>query len=460
VKPDEVACVRDAWQSVRPEIESLFARLWACPELPGMEYQSCRWLMSFLEEQGFQVTAGPGGVPTAFRACRGSGDGPKIGILAEYDALACLDNGAVPYRTGTGRMPGHGCGHNHIGPANSGAGIAAAIAASRLGLPGQIVVIGCPAEEIGWGKIALQGAGVFDDLDAVLTSHGDYQNGSLSRPCHAGTSGEFVFRGDSAHGGKTTARNALKAAETSLATFERLRSESFPEAQLRHVYRSAGVMPGVTPDEVRIWCALRDTDYEPMMELYGIMADTFAACAREEGVDLEEKFVSAYRGYLPNDVLGRFLMECLDVIGPPKWDSADIAWMEELSRAATPDEPFHLHRDIAYFGDGIDYYCQDDGDLSWVTPLGRINWAYPAGVPIHHWAWTALSGHSSSSPGPLMASEALALAAVGLLQRPDVILNAKSELRRRAGEQVVTVPKTDISGIMASDPQAFWDGRW
>ncbi len=191
-----------AWSSVRSEIEALFAELWACPEMPGMEYRTVDSLIDFLERHGFEVERGSGGVPTAFVARRGAGAGPRIGILAEYDALASLDNEAVPYRKGTGRKPGHGCGHNHIGPANSGAGIAAAIAAAQLGLAGEIVVVGCPAEEIGWGKIALQGAGVFDDLDVVLTSHGDYQNGALSRPCHAVMSGEFVFRGDSAHGGK------------------------------------------------------------------------------------------------------------------------------------------------------------------------------------------------------------------------------------------------------------------
>ena len=65
----------------------------------------------------------------------------------------------------------------------------------ELDLRGEVVLIGCPAEEILWGKLALQAAGIFDGLDVILTSHGDYQNGALARPCHATATGEFKFEG-------------------------------------------------------------------------------------------------------------------------------------------------------------------------------------------------------------------------------------------------------------------------
>ena len=452
--------VREAWSGLRPEIVALFAELWAMPEMPGMEFQSAERLARFLEDHGFQVERGACGLPTAFIGRKGAGGGPRIGILAEYDALPGLDNEAVPYRQGTGRKPGHGCGHNHIGPANAGAGIAAALAAERLGVAGEIVVIGCPAEEILWGKLALQQAGAFHGLDAILTSHGDYQNGALSRPCHAACAGEFVFRGDSAHGGKATSRNALGAAEEAIATFKALCEERFGDSQFRHVFRMAGIMPGVTPDEVRVWCSLRHADYEAMLGVYEAMVESFAASAGRERTGFEHKFISACRGYLPNDTLGRVLAGCLERVGPPQWAPEDIAWMRELSAVATPGEPFNLHRELAYFDTDIDYYAQDDGDLSWAVPLGRVNWAYPAGVPIHNWAWTALSGHTSSTPGPLMASEALALTAVELLTRPDLIAAAKDELATRVSGRTITTRVTGVAPIMIADPLAFWEARW
>ncbi len=454
------ARTRDLWQVQRPRIEALFAELWAQPEMPAMEYASLAALSGYLAENGFAVETGAGGVPTAFLARKGRGDGPRIGILAEYDALPSLDNEPVPYRKGTGRKPGHGCGHNHIGPANTGAGIAAAAALADMDLAGEIVVIGCPAEEICWGKLALQAAGVFDGLDIVLTSHGDYQNGSLVRPCHASGSGEFRFFGDSAHSGMGTTRDALTAAEAAIAAFEAKRTALDPDLQFKHIFRTAGIAPGVTPEEVRIWCSVRHLDFDVLVSGYNLMEETFAQVAADAGVDFSGHLIAASRGYLGNDTVGRLLQDSLEITGPPAWSDDDIAWMEELSRHSAPGQPFELHRDLAYFDDGVDYYGQDDGDLSWAVPLGRVNWAYPKTVPIHHWAWTALSGHKASSPGALMASEALAIAAVELTQRPDLVARAKAELNERLAGKPVAPPLYGADRILKTDPAAFWDASW
>ena len=73
-----------------------------------------------------------------------------------------------------------------------------------------------PAEELLWGKLALLARGAFAGVDAVLTSHADYQNGALSRPCLACVSSELVFTGAASHGGAVRYHNALQALELSL----------------------------------------------------------------------------------------------------------------------------------------------------------------------------------------------------------------------------------------------------
>jgi aminobenzoyl-glutamate utilization protein B len=243
--------------------------------------------------------------------------------------------------------------------------------------------------------------------------------------------------GDGAHAGMGVLRNALKTAEEAVAAFVAALPEQFPGINEKHVFRSAGIMPGVMPDEVRLWCLLRHRDLEPVMAAYHGMERIFRDVAARTGVEVEEKFVSACRGYLANDVLCKVLDESLRIVGVPKWSAADIAFMEALSLVASPGKPFDLHRAISFFNDGIDYYAQDDGDASWIVPLGRGNWAYPTGVPIHHWAWTALSGHTASDAGPLTASEALALAVVDLMINPEKIAQAKAELAARVGPQQI-----------------------
>ena len=84
----------------------------------------------------------------------GRAEGPIVAVLAEYDALAGI---------------GHGCGHNLIGAS----GLAAAIGMSAVmpEINGIFEVIGTPAEEGGGGKIKLEQAGIFDDVDAALMVH-------------------------------------------------------------------------------------------------------------------------------------------------------------------------------------------------------------------------------------------------------------------------------------------------
>ena len=196
--PDVEALKRRARQALiglRPVIERHFRMIWEEPELAAMEWRAADLLCGWLEASGFDVSRGSQGIPTAFVAEAGAGDGPCIGILAEYDALPGLDNEAAPVRRSRGKVAGHACGHNQIGAANVGAALAAATALSQAGTPGRIVVFGCPAEEILWGKTLMLERGLFDGCDALLTSHADYQNGVLSRPCQSVAQGETIFYG-------------------------------------------------------------------------------------------------------------------------------------------------------------------------------------------------------------------------------------------------------------------------
>src|SRR5262245_29685981 len=118
---------RRHWASLRGEIERHFALLWDEAELPNMEYASSAALSAWLEREGFAVERKAHGIPTAFIGRWGSSprEGPRIGLLLEYDALPSTGNKPAPRREPSGKRAGHACGHNQIGPANLGAAIAA-----------------------------------------------------------------------------------------------------------------------------------------------------------------------------------------------------------------------------------------------------------------------------------------------------------------------------------------------
>src|SRR5205823_10744486 len=105
---DEISSRLD---SLRPELERIGRDIYANPEIAYDERHAVASLTELLTKYGFAVEVGVANTPTAFTAARRNGSGPTIAFLAEYAALRGL---------------GHGCGHNLIGTASTGAGIAVA----------------------------------------------------------------------------------------------------------------------------------------------------------------------------------------------------------------------------------------------------------------------------------------------------------------------------------------------
>src|SRR5262245_29220628 len=79
-------------------LAKLSLQVWEFAETALRESRSSVVLADYAESQGFRVTRGVGGLPTAFTAEFGSGK-PIIGIMGEYDALPGISNKALPEKT-------------------------------------------------------------------------------------------------------------------------------------------------------------------------------------------------------------------------------------------------------------------------------------------------------------------------------------------------------------------------
>jgi amidohydrolase len=146
-----------AIQAAREEVLDLSHRIHANPEPAFEERQAATWVAEALRRHGYRVEHPAGSLQTAVRgrlAGGQGGEGPRIGILAEYDALPGL---------------GHGCGHNTM--AASAVAAAIGLAAVAAELPGEIVLLGTPAEERGSGKQVMIDDGLFKGLDGALLFH-------------------------------------------------------------------------------------------------------------------------------------------------------------------------------------------------------------------------------------------------------------------------------------------------
>ena len=440
-------------------ISQYITKLWNCPELPMMEYKTSELLANWLEQNDFEVTRSFCNMPTSFHASYGHGN-PVIGIIAEYDAMAGLSNDATPYRKSLGQGAGHACLHCHIGASNTGAAIAVKKYLEANNAEGTVVVIGCPAEEIMWGKIALLGKGGFNGIDVLLTSHVDYQNAAVSRPTLSFFSGEFCFGGISSHSGAARNQNALDGVELAVASIERMRAHQFPKSSVEHIIRNGGFMPNITPDRSSLWINVRAENYDTAKRVYAYIRDIVYQSANIAGVKVAEGFLAGSRGYLPNHTLGEVILKNLKEVGMSSYTETELSTMSELCANAVGNPNVKSFPDITYLNEGIDPYSQDDGEASWHIPLGRINWEIPLQVPLHNWCTTALAGMPFSHKGALMASQTLYLSAIDLLLNPKLVQASKKELKTRLGETVVEPPLFDSFEALTTNPHAFWNGTW
>jgi metal-dependent amidase/aminoacylase/carboxypeptidase family protein len=166
--------IRTAVAGREPLVRDVMTFIHAHPELAHAEHESAAYLARVLGDLGLVVETGIAGMATAFRATlRGGLPGRTVGLVANYDAVP-----SVPSAGGV--EPIHACGH---GPISAGVvGAVAALAADRDRLPGSVVVMGCPADEIhspgtvarGGGKAISAAAGAWDDIDVALYAHPEF----------------------------------------------------------------------------------------------------------------------------------------------------------------------------------------------------------------------------------------------------------------------------------------------
>lgn len=85
----------------------------------------------------------------------------------------------------------------------------------------------------------------------------------------------------------------------------------------------------------------------------------------------------------------------------------------------------------------------DVADVSWVVPTSQFfTTCFVLGTPLHTWQLVSQGRTGLAHKGMLYASKVLALTAIELLDNPDLIVQAKNELREQTnGQYVNPIPK-------------------
>jgi amidohydrolase len=295
--------IRARVRDLEADLVGLSHHLHEHPEVGMAEFGAVAAIRGLLEKHGYTGNYAVGGLATAFRVGVGA-EGPKIAVLAVYDALPSI---------------GHACGHNVICAAAVGAFLGIAAEVSRLG--GSVILVGTPAEENFAGKIDLINAGAFDDVDAAVMVH----------PC-AGTDAEVfstlgvrtvnvTFRGVSSHASADPAagRNALDATVFAYQGIAALRQHIPDSARLHGVVIDGGAAANVVPDHSSASYLVRADSSETLEHLSRRVEDIFNGAALMSGTTVITEWDSVPT-LLPikdnHQLLGRYTKHMTDLGRP------------------------------------------------------------------------------------------------------------------------------------------------
>jgi amidohydrolase len=257
--------------SRRSELIEISRKIHARPELSFEEYAASALLIEVLGAAGLEVESGSYGLDTAFEAEFGAGEGPRVALLAEYDALPEI---------------GHACGHNLIATASVGASLA--LLNQTRSLPGRVRILGTPAEEDGGGKELMLRKGAFEGVDCALMMHPAGFN-LAAMPCISKAEVEVVYRGRASHAAAAPERgiNALDALVVAYQSVGALRQHIAPDERIHGIFVDGGQAPNIVPERAAGRFFVRSPFRPGLEDLKKRVEGCFEAGAAATGAELE-----------------------------------------------------------------------------------------------------------------------------------------------------------------------------
>ena len=434
---DDKQAVIDSVDARFAEHERIALTIWDLAELGYLEKKSSALLKDTLRASGFRITPDVAGIPTAFMADAGRG-GPLIAFVAEFDALPGITQTATSSRQEIpGKAGGHACGHHLFGTASVGAAVAVKEYLQRHDLDGRVRVYGTPAEEGGSGKVYMVRDGLFDDVDAVLSWHPSDVNRATANSSLANRSAKFRFRGVSAHaaGAPEKARSALDGVEAFNFMTNLLREHVPQETRIHYVITSGGKAPNVVPDFAEVFYYVRHPDARQVVKIWERVEEAARGAAAGTGTQVDWEIIHGNLNLIPNQTLANLLDENLRRVGGVQYDEAERTFAEEIHHTLIePDFEVGSEEAVQDIDRELAMGSTDVGDISWNVPTAEIETAtWVPGTSAHSWQAIAAGGTTIGIKGLQVAAKTLALTAIDIYRRPEIIGDARAELERRRG---------------------------
>lgn len=382
--------IQAAVQAAQALAEDVAQKIHARPELRYEEHYAAELLSHELSTHGFRVARPFGGLETAFVGKIGRSDGPKVAILAEYDALPEI---------------GHACGHNLIAAAALAAGLG--LKAVEEQLPGEIWILGTPAEEGGGGKIKLIENGVFEALDAAMMFH-PYDRTALALGALAKHTLHISFEGTPSHAAAAPwdGHSALNGVIQTFNLIDSLRLTLRDGTRIHGIITDGGQADNIIVERAAAQFSVRAPEAQYLdEEVIPRVKACAEAAALATGTQVKIELERGYKNMVNNMTLAQRFGAHLQAL----------------------NQPFMVTDPTAGIG------STDMGDVSQVVPGIHPYLAIcEQGESICH--QHAFANYANSPQGfssMLIAAQCLALSAFDLLNEPSLLEAVKTEFEQR-----------------------------
>ncbi len=380
--------IAKAVDGLKADLTSINKAIFDRPELCYEETFATSLVTDYLKSKGFAVKQNVADLETAFMAThKNDSSGPKVAILAEYDALPEI---------------GHACGHSMIAAAACVA--AAALAQAVPDHPGSLLVIGSPAEEGGGGKVNMIERGAYPRVDAALMIHPSNKTRVVAR-MYAISDMEFTFIGKAAHAAAFPDQgiNALDAAVLFYNAVSALRQQTRDEARIHGVFTHGGDAPNIIPEKVVMRFFVRALSSAYFRELIEKVKNCARGAAKSAGCKVKiKKMGHEYEPFYPSYPMGEAFRENMKLSG-----------VEEES-----------------FGEAEEIGSSDIGNLSRVIPTLHPEFAVGGREDINH-SRNFLKAVMSKKGADMMLgmTKAMAMTAYDLMTDPKLMAFVKEEFK-------------------------------
>lgn len=311
-------------------------------------------------------------------------------------------------------------------------------------------------------------AGLFDDVDFALCWHPADHNLMMCTSSLANTQVSFQFTGRAAHAAQAPhlGRSALDAVELMNVGVNYLREHIIPEARVHYaVTNTGGLSPNIVQADASVLYLIRAPKTSQVNEIYERVCKVAQGAALMTGTEVEIIFDKACSNLIPNHTMQQVMFEQFAQLGTPEFSEEDYQFAAAIRNTLSQQEKsggallsIPVYREIlakekdAPLSTALLPYHKaftnvtmpgstDVGDVSWVVPTAQCTTTCHAqGTQLHSWQAVATGTTAIAHKGMLHAGKVMAATAAAMLAQPQLIDQAKQDLKERLGDDVYQNP--------------------